>query len=139
MIESVIVACVDIGEAYEIKVDDKLCHFDWHRYSGPQPANRNGATRRTSWPKKVWEAVQLWSDQGKRVDPAGPSSNIWTGLCLYDEPDILKSDGEPCWYETEEGSHIQVGTDGQLLRGHASGYGGDECELCMEGGGDASD
>lgn len=138
MPDDVVVACMMVGQAYEICVDGELYQFDWHYYSGPQPTNKNGSMRKAPWPRKVWNAVQLWHDQGKILDEAEPSSGIWTGLCFYTEPEFLRGEDPPIWDETEEGTHIQVDTEGKLLRYHVAGYGDSKCDLCVEGGGEAA-
>ena len=50
-----------------IEVEGKIYQFDMHHYCGPMPCNKDGSDRKTPWPKRAWEAVQAWIDQGKKL------------------------------------------------------------------------
>lgn len=56
------------GTTREIEIRGKIYYFEMHRYCGPMAQNKNGEERKTPWPMYVWNAVQLWIDQGKQMD-----------------------------------------------------------------------
>lgn len=53
---------------YFIDVGGKRFRFEYHRYCGPMPVNRDGEVRISPVPKAFWEAVTVWCKQGKRLD-----------------------------------------------------------------------
>lgn len=56
------------GPVYEIEVRGRLWLFEAPYSCGLVPLNKDGSPRQSPWPGFVWDAVQLWEDQGKRID-----------------------------------------------------------------------
>lgn len=75
--------CVDFGDVivcyggpvYEIEVRGKAWLFEIPPYCGLVPLNKDFDVRQSPWPGYVWDAVQLWADQGKQLDD---DRCVWT-------------------------------------------------------------
>lgn len=75
-------AILNIGTEgeYDIQVDGKRYHFEWHRVCGPIWLTSRGEPR-AKQPEAFLKAASLWAQQGKRVED---------GLCRWDhKPEII--------------------------------------------------
>lgn len=95
------VLCVDTGPDLAIDVGGKRVAFEWSDRFGPLFTGKRGRVlnnQRQS--KRVWQAIQWWFEQGKRVAD---------GVCVWDEvPDpVLVHIIGNIW--VEEGNSITVG------------------------------
>jgi hypothetical protein len=61
-----------------IEVNGRDYYFEWSDRFGPRAVNKDGSERKREWTKTVWDCVQAWCDQGKRLDG---------DRCVYDPPE----------------------------------------------------
>lgn len=70
---------------FDIQVDGKRFHFEWHSFCGPVNLNKNGDPAKLQ-PQRFLYAASQWNAQGRKME---------NGLCVwYYEPEpILKHMG----------------------------------------------
>jgi len=56
------------GAVYEIRVGTRTYCFQIPGGCGICEMNNDGSGRKTPWPKAVWDAVDLWEKQGRRMN-----------------------------------------------------------------------
>lgn len=65
------------GPTYTIAVGGKDYRFELPPYCSLCPVNDDDSEREAEWPREVWRAVDLWCEQGQRVED---------GKCVWNEP-----------------------------------------------------
>ena len=63
------------GSQRELVVNGITYYMEFHRYHGPIRLTKSGCGHQQDFPSHVWDVIQKWIDQGKRMDG---------DLCVWD-------------------------------------------------------
>lgn len=72
------IICDLSGPTRCISVNGRLYLFEIPQYCGAFLLNKDGSERRSAAPRRVWDAISWWAQQGERIGD--------DGLCIWDYP-----------------------------------------------------